>query len=161
LNDPVTGYGFGWQMGEDKLAVTSVGTGRANAQLGLSTGLQSLAAAHGIKALSSVLEDCADLVETMMQWMSRSQTAREIDRELGDLRNDSMAPEPLLTYLRYNVLLTGDSLASLGMALPHDKVETLSVMDDPDNMATLQEVGARAAQQQVRAGDFPASFDLS
>jgi len=100
-------------------------------------------------------------MELLLQWMSRSQTAREIDRELGDLRNDSMAPEPLLTYLRYNVLLTGDSLASLGMTLPRDKVETLSAMDDPGNMVTLQQVGARAAQQQVRVVDFPASFDLS
>jgi hypothetical protein len=108
----------------------------------------------------SLMDDCASLMELFLQWMSHSRTAREIDRELGDLRNDSMAPEPLLTYLRYNVLLTGDSLASLGMALPHDKVETLSVMDDPNNMATLQEVGARAAKQQVRGEDFPSNFDL-
>ncbi|MEO5882858.1 MAG: hypothetical protein ABIQ06_10625 [Caldimonas sp.] len=100
----VTGYGFGWQMDEDRLAVTSVGTGRANTQLGLSTGLQSVAAAHGIKALSSVLEDCADLVETMMQWMSRSLTARELDGNMGTLegchRGGGALPQPPK---RYNV----------------------------------------------------------
>jgi hypothetical protein len=32
------------------------------------------------------MDDCAALVETLMQWMSASPTAREIDREIGDLR---------------------------------------------------------------------------
>ncbi len=36
---------------------------------------------------------------------------------------------------------------------------TLS-MDDPANMPTLQDVGARAAKQQVRGEDFPSNFDL-
>ncbi len=49
------------------------------------------------------MDDCADLMELLLQWMSRSRTAREIDREMGDLRNDSIAPAPLITYLRYNV----------------------------------------------------------
>jgi hypothetical protein len=33
-------------------------------------------------------------------------------------------------------------------------------MDDPANMPTLQDVGARAAKQQVRGEDFPSNFDL-
>ena len=36
---------------------------------------------------------------------------------------------------------------------------TLS-MDDPANMPTLQDVGARAAKQQVHGEDFPSNFDL-
>ena len=72
-------------MGEDQLALTSVGTGRADPALGVSTGLRTLAAAGGIRALSSLLEDCADLVETMMQWMSRTPAARHLDREMGSL----------------------------------------------------------------------------
>ena len=37
------------------------------------------------------MDDCAALVETMMQWMSKSPTARVIDREVGDLGQDLMA----------------------------------------------------------------------
>jgi hypothetical protein len=33
-------------------------------------------------------------------------------------------------------------------------------MDDPGNMKTLQEIGAKAAKQQLRTGDFPSNFDL-
>jgi hypothetical protein len=34
-------------------------------------------------------------------------------------------------------------------------------MDDPANMATLQDIGARAARQQVRGEDFSSNFDLT
>ena len=37
-----------------------------------------------------------------MQWMSTSRTARVLDREIGDLQHDLIAPAPLITYLRYN-----------------------------------------------------------
>jgi hypothetical protein len=83
-----------------------------------------------------------------------------IDREIGDLRDDGLAPAPLISYSRYNVALTKDSLTALGMDLPETQYESLSAMDDPANMATLQEVGRRAAKQQVIAEDFPANFDL-
>jgi len=63
-------------MGEDALAVTSVGTGRARRELGLSKGVGKVATAHGVKALASVLEDCADLVDTMMQYVQESDGTR-------------------------------------------------------------------------------------
>ncbi len=47
-----------------------------------------------------------------------------------------------------------------GIDLPDAKFESLSAMDDPANMPTLQDVGARAAKQQVRGEDFPSNFDL-
>ena len=86
---------------------------------------------------------------------------RVINREMGDLHKDLIAPAPLITYLRYNVSLTPESLTALGMTLPDALSENLSAMDDPANMATLQEVGARAAKQQLSNGDFPATFDLA
>jgi predicted acylesterase/phospholipase RssA len=65
------GYGFNWKMGEHDLSVTSVGTGRASKELGLTSIIGAAAAPHAIKSLKSVLEDCADLVEMMMQWLSQ------------------------------------------------------------------------------------------
>jgi len=153
----VTGYGFGWQMGEDKLAVTSVGTGRANAQLGLSTGLQSVAAAHGIKALSSVLEDCADLVETMMQWMSRSPTARELDRDMGTLEGCHPGGAPCLTYHRYNVHFEPAWFKDrMDMDLGKAELDELAKMDKPKNMRRLEEIGIEAAKRFVQPEHFAA-----
>jgi hypothetical protein len=71
-----------------------------------------------------------------------------------------IAPAPLLTYLRYNVSLTKNTLTELGMSFADEKIANLSAMDDPDNMKTLQEIGAKAAKQQMRAEDFPSGFDL-
>jgi len=152
----LSGYGIGWPTGADKLLVISVGTGSRD----LKVAPASLAAGNALKSLLSVMDDCAELVELLLQWMSTSQTARVIDRELGDLRGDLIAPAPLLTYLRYNVGLTKNTLTELGMSFADEKIANLSAMDDPDNMKTLQEIGAKAAKQQLRAADFPSSFDL-
>lgn len=151
------GYRVGWPTGADKLLVVSVGTGSRDPQVEPS----SAAAGNALKSLVSLMDDCADLMETLLQWMSASPTARVIDRELGDLSGDAIAPIPLMTYLRYNVALTKESLVTLDMSLPDKKMENLSAMDDPENMATLQEIGAKAAKQQVRAGDFLTHFDLA
>jgi len=153
----LSGYRVAWRTGAEKLLVVSVGTGSRDALVVPATS----AAGNALKSLVSLMDDCADLMETLLQWMSASPTARVIDRELGDLGDDAIAPAPLISYLRYNVALTKDSLTTLDVSLPDKKIESLSAMDDPDNMNTLQEVGAKAAKQQVRVEDFPVKFDLS
>src|SRR6185503_8591034 len=153
----LSGYGIGWANGADKLLVISVGTGSRD----LKVAPARLAVDNALKSLLSVMDDCAEFIELLLQWMSTSQTARVIDRELGNLRGDLIAPAPLLTYLRYNVALTKETLQELGVSVPDEKVESLSAMDDPDNMKTLQEVGAKAAKRLARPTDFPSSFDLA
>ncbi len=152
----LSGYGVGWPMGADKLLAVSVGTGSRDPKYAPA----SVAVENALKSLLSVMDDCAALVELLLQWMSNSPTARVIDRELGDLSDDVIGAAPLLTYLRYNVSLTGDALAALGMTLAEEKLEGLCAMDDPGNMKILQEIGVKAAGQQVRAADFPPAFDL-
>ena len=150
------GYRIGWPAGADKLLLVSVGTGSRDPKVAPA----KLAAENALKSILSLMDDCAELVETLLQWMSSSHTARAIDRELGDLRHDLIASSPLINYLRYNVALTQDSLTRLGLKFDDEKVEGLSAMDDPANMTTLEGIGARAAKQQVRAEDFPSNFDL-
>lgn len=150
------GYRIGWPMGADKLLLASVGTGSRDPK----TAPAKLAAENALKSMLSLMDDCAELVETLLQWMSSSHTARVIDRELGDLRHDLVASAPLISYSRYNVALSQDSLTYLGFKFEEEKVAELSAMDDPANMTTLEGIGARAAKQQVRSEDFPSSFDL-
>ena len=76
------GFNFGWEAGADKLLVVSVGTGKANPAIGTSSGLKATAAVHAVRALASLMEDCGDVVESTMQWLSASPTARVIDREV-------------------------------------------------------------------------------
>jgi uncharacterized protein len=150
------GYRIGWPTGADKLLVVSIGTGSRD----LKVAPAKLAADNALKSLLSLMDDCANLMETLLQWLSTSQTARIIDSEMDDLRHDLIAPAPLISYLRYNVALTKASLAQIGMEFDDEKVEGLSAMDDPGNMKTLQEIGAKAAKRQLRAEDFPSNFDL-
>lgn len=150
------GYRVGWPIRADKLFLVSVGTGSRDPSI-TPTGIT---AADAVKSLLSLMDDCGALMETLLQWMSVSSTARVIDRELGDLGHDLVASAPLLTYLRYNVELNKASLAQLNIDLPDNTIEDLSAMDDPNNMDMLQQIGARAAKQQVCAEDFPSNFDL-
>jgi predicted acylesterase/phospholipase RssA len=150
------GYRIGWPTGADELLVVSIGTGSRDLKIAPA----KLAADNALKSLLSLMDDCANFVETLLQWMSTSQTARVIDSELEDLRHDLIAPAPLINYLRYNVALTKASLAQIGMEFDDEEVEGLSAMDDPGNMRILQEIGAKAAKQQLRAEDFPGNFDL-
>lgn len=147
-----------WPVGPDNLLLVSVGTGAADPDVKKS----SFTAGHAINALLSLMNDCASLQETILQWMSSSPSAREIDRELGDLSNDLLAGIPLLTYLRYNVDLRKKSVQKLDSSLTDSKmIESLSDMDAPENMKVLHKLGVLEAELDVNSRDFEAKFDLT
>jgi predicted acylesterase/phospholipase RssA len=150
------GYKVGWPTGADKLLIVSLGTGRRDPEV-----KKTIATAgDAVQALVSLMDDCAGLNETLLQWMSTSPTARAIDRELGNLGNDLLAPMPLVSYLRYNVELTPAEVLGLDASLADDEVRELSAMDDPDKMATLEKLGQIAAERQIVDNHFAARFDL-
>jgi len=152
------GYRIGWSTGADRLLLVSVGTGAASPEIRIAT----LAAQHGLRSLLSLMEDCAVLQETLLQWMSSSPTARSFDREIGDLRNDLVAHAPLISYLRFNVDLGKESVQRLDPSLTDDAhIASLVEMDAPENMDTLHRLGCLAAERDIQAGDFPSRFDLT
>jgi hypothetical protein len=149
------GYGFNWKMGEHDLSVTSVGTGRASKELGLTSIIGAAAAPHAIKSLKSVLEDCADLVEMMMQWLSQSPTARSIDREIGALEGCYPSERPSLRYYRYNVHFEPAWFKEhLDMDVSKEILNKLAEMDVPSNMKRLEEFGHEAARRFVLPSHF-------
>jgi hypothetical protein len=107
------------------------------------------------------MDDCGALVETLLQWMSKSPTARAIDSEIGDLGNDLIGQAPLLSYLRYNIELERNTLGDLGLNLSSAEVAPLSEMDDPANMARLKHIGELVGEKKVDGKDFAAVFDLT
>ena len=153
----IEGYRIGWPIGADKLLVVSIGTGVADPEVKKS----NLTVKHAVNALLSLMDDCASLQETMLQWMSSSRTARKIDGELGDLQDDLVAQAPLLSYLRYNVDLRQKSVQELDPTLTDsEKIESLSSMDAPKNMKLLHRLGTLAAARDISASDFASIFDL-
>ncbi len=151
------GFQVSWPTGADNLLLVSIGTGWPDP----SNTPAKFAAEGAVKALFALMDDCAALVETMMQWMSASPTAREIDLELGDLSGDLVAGSPLFSYLRYDVSLKEEVLTKdLGMNLSDEVLATISDMDKPENLGTLKDIGELAADRQMKDEHFPRRFDL-
>ena len=116
------GYRVGWPMGADKMLLISLDTGLRNPSVTPS----SITVGHAVQALSALMDHCAASVETLLQWMSSSPSARTIDRELAHLCHDIIGQMPLLSYLRYHVELEADSLKNdLGLELPNEQSLTL------------------------------------
>lgn len=151
------GYGIGWETGDDKLLIVSVGTGR-KPPVKLRSFWYRLAAGHAGSALVSVLDDNAQLVETMLQWNSEALNPRIIDGELGTMAGDLLAKAPLFSYLRYDADLTAEALEELGQVLPPKELEKIGDMDRPENIDRLFEIG-RALGKRVATDHFPRAFD--
>lgn len=155
------GFNFGWPTGADKLLMVSLGTGKANPAPGLSAGLKATSAAHAMRSLASLMDDCGELVETVMQWLSVSPTARQIDREV-QLAAPPLGGTPALSYLRYNVHFDADWCA---IHLQGDwntrELAALEAMDEPRNIPALDDIGRLAGQKLIVASHFPAHFDLA
>ncbi|MCP5236702.1 MAG: patatin-like phospholipase family protein [Zoogloeaceae bacterium] len=153
----VDGYRVGWPLGADRVLLVSLGTGAADPAVERS----AVAAKHAVAALASLMNDCAVQQETLLQWLSASPTARVFDREIGDLSGNLAGPEPLLSYLRYNVTLNAEGLDGLLPQMPSARaLASLSAMDAPDNMDLLHAIGVALGKRDLDPEHFPPGFDL-
>ena len=153
------GYKLGWKTGADQLLVVSVGTGKSDTEVGHAGIVTGTAAIHAVLSLKALMEDCADQVEAVMQWLSVSPTARRIDREMGQA-GPVLGGTALCSYLRYNVLLeTGWVKDQLGLTMSAKACKDLEAMDEPDNIPQLDSVGRTAGQMLVKPEHFTAAFD--
>ena len=154
----IRGYGIQWPIGAEKILLVSVGTGAADPKVKKS----NIAAEHAVSSLLSLMNDCASHQETILQWLSSSPTARDIDGELGTLENDLLGGNPLITYLRYNVDFRKDNVIRLDPSLKDSElIESLSAMDAPENMDVLHRLGMLAAKTDVKDSHFEKKFDLT
>jgi len=154
------GYKFNWTARSDRLLLVSVGTGKANPAVDTDSKFAGLAAAQGVLALKNLMEDCSDLVETMLQWLSSpSDTSRAIDREMGHC-NPALGKDALLTYHRYNAYFTKDWFKqALGREVTDDYLETMQEMDRPENLDALAGLGKDVARA-VKDEHLPKAFDV-
>jgi hypothetical protein len=150
------GHGLRWPMGAEQLLLVSLGTGSKTVALQPQEVQKMKAVEIGIRGLASLMDDASVLNETILQWMSSSVTAREIDSEVGSLKNDLVGGKRWLTYLRYDVNFNDPSLRGL---LTPEQLETIADMDRPENMDKLVEIG-RAAAAGIKDSHFEPQFDL-
>jgi hypothetical protein len=153
------GYALKWPIGENHLLLCSLGAGEHN-WLADKESLEKFSNIHWLATLViQLMKDASELNQTILQWMSKSPTARLIDRQIGALEGDHLVNPPLLSYLRYNVDLEQASLKEFGLEFSFDEVEALMDMCEVKNISQLDRIGSLAANAQVREEHFPRAFD--
>ena len=156
------GYRLNWPTGADNLLLVSVGTGSKTFSMHPLDVEGMVPAQLALEALQSLMDDASVLNELMLQWLSRSPTARSLDGEVGDLSADVLGNrEPWLSYLRYNVELEATWIKeNLGIEFTEKEINLLKTMDQPETMESLVKLGDATAEKFVTADHFPAAFDL-
>lgn len=154
------GFPFHWPTGEQRLMITSVGTGRRLWQHQPQRIRRFWLYDWAQEVPRMLIDDASLQVQVILQSLSRSPTAIMIDREIGDLRDDLLTPDPLLHYLRYDLVLAEPHLSELSMKLTLQQVANLSNLAGVENLPLLKEAGQRGAEAQVKSEHFPAIFDV-
>ena len=153
------GFALEWSLGEENLLLCSVGTGSFE-RLASKEALKKFSNLHWLAMLTTqLMNDASELNQTLLQWMSRSPTARHIDRQIETLEGDHLGSRPLISYLRYNVKLEKNTLEALDLQFTDKEVESLKNMSNVRNISQLDHIGAAAAEAEVREEHFPRVFD--
>lgn len=152
----VEGFGLRWELSEQQLLLCSVGTGAIN-RIGVKGTAVNLSALDWARVLvPQLVGDSMELVETMLQWMSASNTARTIDRTLARV-TPPLGGSALLQYLRYNLDLSSEELTRLGLQLSAAEILQLQEMSSIHSIPHYLAIGELVAAQ-VKAEHFPACF---
>jgi hypothetical protein len=162
------GFPFRWPTGEHSLLLVSVGTGHWERRDDPERVVRARAWDWATEIPSMLIQDASAQNELLLQYLSRTATRRHIDREAGDLRNDLLGPNPLLSYVRYDLRLDEDvitsldpdSLSGLRPARRAARVRSLRSLSAARNRDWLLRLGRRAAMAQVTPEHFPETFDL-
>jgi len=155
------GYAWRWPIGESNLLIISVGTGRKEMSEKCDDVMRMPAAGLAGRSLLNLMDDCSWLNQTVLQWIAKSDTAWPVDREVGDLGNDSLGGQKWLTYQRYDLRFQNKWLKeTLSLDIADSDLVGLDAMDDPRNLSQLADLGAEAAKRQIRPAHFPEAFDI-
>lgn len=137
------GFPFHWEIGEDKLTIVSVGTGYSIFKKHTTEIEKSWLIKWAKNVPEMLMQDASWQNQIILQWLSNSSTAHEIDMEIGDLNDDFIAGKPLLKYLRYNFPFTVSNLNDLGLGrtFNDNDITNLIEMDNAENRKLLYEIG--------------------
>jgi patatin-like phospholipase/acyl hydrolase len=157
----LNGFPFHWKKGADEILLVSIGTGMTKLEE-LPEKIKKSNLLNWAKKLPDMfMQDASWHNQVLLQWMSKSPTAEEIDSEIGDLSTDYLAPEPLLTYIRYNVTFTPGNLNKItGKQYSAKKIEDLSEMSNAKNCRELYSIGEIAGNKEIDPSHFPEKFNL-
>jgi hypothetical protein len=159
-------YGFGWQPGEDRLLVISVGTGWRRDRRDPEAFMKQNPMSQGIAALQGLINDTVKNDLMVLQALSNPGRAWPINSEVGGLEGAVIAPAPLFAFQRYDASLDESAvIEALGIqAMKPKKREPIiaalrdMVATSPSNLQACLALG-RNAGRNVAASHFPAVFN--
>lgn len=152
------GFSLNWQTGEHNLLLVSVGTGLFKPKVN-ERDVKDHVLYWGTVLPSSFMYDANIYNQLLLQYFSKSPTGAEIDSEIGNLKDDLITKEPLLTYLRYNVRLEENAINELEIGEKYN-LESLRKMDEVKNYDILKKLGENGAEKFVLKNHFPDEFNL-
>jgi uncharacterized protein len=148
------GFPFHWNWGADKLLMVSVGTGMSKWEK-IPADVKNNNLLNWAQQLPDMfMQDASWHNQQLLQWMSNSPTAWEIDGETGTLANDIIgetnSANARLSYLRYNTWLDAETLKALtGRQYSQEQIKSLTKMDEAQNCSELFDIGLQAATKGV------------
>jgi len=154
------GYSFRWPTGADRLLLVSVGTGTWPWEDDRRQRKDKRSWDWILSVPQMMMKDASEQTELLLQYLSRSPTARHIDEEVGTLDEDMLTGEPALSYLRYNVSLDRATLERLGLKRLVNKLGDIQDMASTKSVDALTQIG-QASAGQIDPGHFPASFNIT
>jgi uncharacterized protein len=138
-------YRLGWDVGEDKLLVVSVGTGSGSSANAKLTAKQMNVLFNAVAVPSALIGGALAEQDLLCRIVGRCRFGAEIDSEIGDLVDTAgdhahgpFAPKKF-TYVRYNPEITSGGLAALG--LPHINPAHVGLLDSVEYINDLMDVG--------------------
>lgn len=159
----LNGFPFHWDKGADNLLLVSVGTGMTKIER-LPKQIENNILLDWAKQVPDMLmQDASWQNQALLQWISKSPTSSIIDGEIGDLNMDSLAPEPIISYLRYNTEISEKGLNDLnitGEKFDKKRAENIGEMSNAANCEILYKIGESSANAKIKENHFPNGFDL-
>lgn len=143
----LSGFPFHWPVGEDKLSIVSVGTGYSIFRKKTDEIEEAWLGTWAASVPDMLMQDASWQNQIVLQWLSNSPTAFNIDMEIGSLNNDYIAGKPLIKYLRYNFPITQNDLNGLGLNQNFNEKDVGSIieMSNAGNRELLYQIGTAAA----------------
>ncbi|HTX04513.1 MAG TPA: patatin-like phospholipase family protein [Steroidobacteraceae bacterium] len=152
------GFGLNWPLGPDRLLLCSIGTGHYARTAPVESVQQFNNLAWARLLVPQLVGDSMELVETVLQWLSVSPTARAIDKTIGTVQPKLGGPQGLLHFLRYNIELRPEELSAIGVELHTRQVLAMHDMGNVDAIPHLLNVSARVGSA-MKAEHLPPGFD--
>ncbi len=159
------GFPFKWKWGADNLMIVSVGTGMGRLKRIPADVKKNNLLNWASQIPDMFMQDASWHNQMLMQWLSNSPTAWEIDGETGNLSKDMIGnakkDNGFISYLRYNTWLDEPTLAPLmNKQYSQKDIDGLVEMSNANSRFELYDIGIRSAAKEVDEKHFPASFKI-